>query len=677
MQQYYDLKSEAGSALLFFRMGDFYELFDEDAKEASRILNITLTSRDKKSENPTPMAGIPHHALEGYLQKLLQAGKKVAIGEQLENPNETKGIVKRGIVRILTPAVQFNHEEEDSQYLVHIKKQNSKTYSFVALDPSTGESKVSPSLTEADLENQLQNQSIRHLLIEEENPEWISSIKNRTSLLIETLPSNYIHLKQAQKLLQDHYEMISLDSFIPEESIQLGLAKALLYTLKSQQIEKLPHLQLPTALESNDRLELGPQTARHLDLLPQPEGNPNLFQWMNHTGSALGSRYLKTLIQSPFKRCEDILIFQNAVREWSESPKRFEIGKKLFSKVYDLERILGRIHTGLANPRDTYALGQSLFILESLESILSDLETPLFLEVKTEIKELKADLHPLYQRILETQNDEAPLLARDGKIFKRGFSKELDHLIQLTENGEQWLIDLEKKERESTGISNLKVRYNRVFGYYIEVTKAHSSKVPERYQRKQTMVNAERFFTSELKKFEEEILSAESKRKSLELELFQELLEEIKAHSNSISTVAKLFGQIDTIQSLAHLSIRSGWTFPEIDQSLDLEIENGRHPLVDEALGGDYIPNSVTMQDQTALTWIITGPNMGGKSTLMRQVALIILLGQMGAPVPAKRARWGVFNSIFTRIGAHDAISKGQSTFMVETNELAHLIQRS
>jgi DNA mismatch repair protein MutS len=699
MKQYWDLKSQAPDSLLLFRMGDFYELFGDDAIEASRILEITLTSRDKGKENPTPMAGVPWHSIGPYIQRLLKAGKKVAIGEQLEDdplaeqaPTTGKKaaakIVRRAIVRQFTPGVQFDLEGSEANYLavvLSVPSGSSQAGTFQAgsaqskwilacLDASTGECLVSDPITTELLQQDLEALPIRHLLkfgnslLQYEHP----------SVLVETLPSNYLSYDQASDLLKRHYGVAILDSLsqaLGSQDTTLALGCLVLYALRTQQREVLSHLRIPSPLHRPQTMTLGPRTAQHLDLVPSPDGSPNLFTLINHTKSALGARQLRRWLLAPLHDPASIRERQDAVTELSQhSCKLAQDLASSMSEVYDLERILGRINTGLANPRDTLALGKSLGILLKVENTLSSCKSSILARAHETTHKLRTELQPLSQRILETQREDAPLSTRDGGVFKIGTNKELDRLINLNEDGQKWLIDLETREREATGISSLKVRYNRVFGYYIEVTQAHLKNVPSHYQRKQTTVGSERFFTEELKKFEDEIVHAVAKQKSLEQELFAELLRTIQGQTSPIMDAARILGELDSLVSLAKLSLESGWVFPIIDDSLDLEITQGRHPLVDAATRGHFVPNDLSLSPGSRLTLMITGPNMGGKSTIMRQTALILLLGQMGAPVPAQKARWGFVSSLYTRIGAHDAIARGQSTFMVEMSELAHIL---
>lgn len=736
MRQYHELKSKVPDSLLFFRMGDFYELFGDDAVEASRILEITLTSRDKNKENPMPMAGVPWHSSQGYIQRLLKAGKKVAIGEQLEDEpvdpalevviakGAKKGpkIVRRDIVRQFTPGVQFDLEGSEANFLAIIvalsptkgskpkdslpknstpKTSTTDSWILACLDASTGECLVSEALSSEKLAQDLGSLPIRHLLRSHESlatgsesGEVLRSAISGLSgagTLVETLPSNYLSIDQAENLLRTHYEIKNLETFLSSNEAIFAVGALVTYALRTQQQERLSHLRIPAPLHRPQSMILGPRTPQHLDLLPSADGTPNLYTLINRTRSALGARQLRRWILAPLKSPTEIQERQQAVKELAHGLSLGARGAEALStamgEVYDLERILGRINTRLAGPRDSLALGKSLGVIHLLEQKLADSTTTAqgnrkgpsktLIEIRSSLKRLHTELAPLSERILTTQKEEAPFVARDGGIFKIGTQAELDRLININEDGQKWLIDLETREREATGISSLKVRYNRVFGYYIEITQAHLKNVPSHYQRKQTTVGAERFFTEELKKFEDEIVNAVSRQKSLEQELFEELLDAIRAKTSFVMEYAKILGELDSLISLARLRQDSGWVFPEIDDSTDLILNQGRHPLVDFTSRGTFVPNDLELSPTTRRTLMITGPNMGGKSTIMRQTALIVLLGQMGAPVPAQSARWGSVSSLYTRIGAHDAIARGQSTFMVEMSELAHILHHA
>lgn len=679
MKQYWDLKNTVPDALLLFRMGDFYELFGDDAVEASRILEITLTSRDKTKANPLPMAGVPHHSVQGYLQRLLKAGRKVAIGEQMEDPSAAKGIVKRDITRVFSPGVQFDLEGSDAAWLATALPEAETSeglWTLACLDVSTGQSFFATGLSADSLLEELGRNPIRQLLRVggQLPPEAPSSL--RTGALLEDLSQHFVGFEAATACLRAHYGLAQLDAFLPSRSAIHALGLLTHYAARSQRVEKLAHLQLPFPLHQAQSLAYGPQTAEHLDLFPASDGTPDLLTGIQSTRSAAGARKLRRWLSEPMTRPEAISHRQQTVRWIAEAPENArERIQKSQAEIYDLERILGRVHTGLANPRDTRALGVSLsqipLVLEAMKVVGGSTLPAALSEISTALSARYDALRELADRILKTQRLEAPLVARDGGIFETGTHPELDRLIELNERGSEWLVALETREREATGIPTLKVKYNRVFGYFIEITQAHLKSAPAHYQRKQTTVGSERFFTEELKKFEEEAVTAQARQKALEQQLFDELLGAIREHTAGITDAAHRLAEIDALASLASLALRPGWIFPEIDSSLDMDIRAGRHPLVDR---GEFVPNDLLLDPSTRRTLLITGPNMGGKSTLMRQVALIAILGQIGAPVPASSARWGAVHSIFTRIGAHDAIARGQSTFMVEMSELAHLL---
>ena len=676
MKQYWELKTQAGDALLLFRMGDFYELFGADAVEAARILEITLTSRDKNKPNPVPMCGVPHHSIQAYIQRLLKAGKKVAIGEQMEDPATAKNkLVRRAIVRMFTPGVQFDAEGAEANYLAALVAADSENWVLACLDVSTGEVLVGDSMNLESLESELLGLPVRHVLLPGGREAFQNILAQRPELLAETLPQNYLSLDQAREALARSYGIQNSAAFANTDFQLKALGTVVVYTLRTQQQDSLPHLRFPVPLRKPKTMVLGPRAAQHLDLVPAADGTPSMYALINRTSSALGARQLKRWLLSPLKDCTEIGRRQSAVRELSGlGETQLRSATRILSEVYDLERILGRVTTRLANPRDTLALGRSLASLPSLAHLLANTTAEALVEVRSRLSKLQDNLGPLAQRIMTQQKDEAPLIARDGGIFNTGVHPELDRLLSLSENGQAWLLQLEAREREQTGISSLKVRYNRVFGYYIEVTQAHLKSVPAHYQRKQTTVGAERFFTEELKKFEDEIVNASTRQKALEQELFSELIEAIRVQTADIMDAALVISELDSLLSLARLAQEPGWCFPQIDDSLELQIQAGRHPLVDQAMRGGFVPNDVQLSPDSRLTLVITGPNMGGKSTVMRQTALIVILGQIGGPVPAANARWGALSSLYTRIGAHDAIARGQSTFMVEMSELAHIL---
>jgi DNA mismatch repair protein MutS len=677
MRQYVELKAQAPDALLLFRMGDFYELFGFDAIEAAKILEITLTSRDRNKEQPLPMAGVPFHSIQGYLQRLLDAGKKVAISEQFEEVPTGKGkaIVRREIVRILSPAIQFESEGASEQFLAtHVFDRESKTSALACLEVATGKLLVQSHLSEMDLINAIQALPIRHWIAWEGHESRLDlaavrGMLGQTGVFFESVSPHALDSSRAESILKSNYGLGALDAFFDTEQARLSAALLIDVACKSQKLERLGHLSLPQPIQSSEQMRLGPRTLEHLDV------ESDLLPRIQQTVTSAGARALKAAIARPFLTPQAIARRQGAVRSLSDHPRVTERVREALRPCYDLERIAGRISTGLASPRDTLALGKTLGVLGASAQLLDGLKDPEVLRVRQSLLNFENQLQPLSQMILERQREEAPLVDRDGGIFKSGFDSELDRLLLLSEKGSQFLVGLETRERELTQIPSLKVRYNRVFGYYIEVTSTHLKNVPAHYFRKQTTSGGERFFTEELKRFEEEILSSQSRLKSLEQELFKNLVRSIAEQLTPILESSRTLAELDLWCSFAVLSWEPGWCFPEIDSGLSLEIQNGRHPVLDRGGSSGFVPNSLEFSNPARRTLVVTGPNMGGKSTFLRQTAILVLLGQAGSPVPASQARWGVFDSIYTRIGAHDAISRGQSTFMVEMHELAHLLQ--
>ncbi len=670
MRQFWELKAQAGDALLLFRMGDFYELFGDDAVEAARLLEITLTSRDKGKADPMPMAGVPHHSVQSYIQKLLRAGRKVAIAEQLEAPGAPgKTIVRREIIRVFTPAVQFDLEGSESAYLAAAAGFAEGAWRLALLEASTGELLLSESMTPARLADEVASLGVRHFLkMGSELPEPLLRWLEGSGALVEELPRNYLSLERAGEVLREQFALSSLDAFFPDDASRLALGTVVAYAARSQRQERLAHVRLPRPLRRKQAMAYGPRTPEHLEL-------SDLYGLVNRTRSAPGARRLRRWLAEPLSVPAEIAERQSAVRWLAENPGGAKRVAELSAQAYDVERICGRLTAGLASPRDTLALGRTIAVLPGLAAALAGAE-PL-VSLSEGLARSHEALRALGERILRTLREDAPNPAREGGVFARGADAELDRLLTLTEDGQRWLVDLEAREREATGISSLKVRYNRVFGYYIEVTHAHLKSVPDRYQRKQTTVGAERFFTEELKIFEDEIVTAEAKRRALETRLFDELIAVAREATDAVLEAAGWIGEADALTALARLAGEPGWAFPSIDDSLDLDLEAGRHPLVDAASRGAFVPNDTRLSPATRMTLLITGPNMGGKSTVMRQVALIVVLGQVGAPVPAARARWGAVSSLHTLIGAHDAIARGQSTFMVEMSELAHILHHA
>jgi DNA mismatch repair protein MutS len=569
----------------------------------------------------------------------------------------------------LIKSVQFELSSDGSaNFLATLIPENAKETSLLLFSPSTGDVLISKPILNTELVNENALYAIKHFLnVSPKLPANVLGLMESLGCLMEEFPSNSVASTEVVPFLKRQYGKEALHPLLDRQSAQTGLALLIHYVLKTQGLKALAHLKEPRSLHESNRLVLGPHTFQHLD-------GEELLTLINHTSTSMGGRRLRNELQSPLKELPEIQNRQNAVKELAKaSLESSQISEKL-KEVYDLDRILGRISTKLAHPRDTYALGKSLIAAFGFQDALARFQTSELQSLSERMKHASASVAGLANRIVTTQKSDAPTHTREGGIFELGTDAELDRLIKLTTEGERFLIELEQRERDATGIGSLKVKYNRVFGYFIEISSANLKNVPAHYQRKQTTVGGERFFTEELKKFEEEILSASHKQRALESKLFDQLINDLIAAATPLKELSEALSELDLLCSLSKLAQSGSWIFPEINEGNDFKLVGSRHPVVDQVLKGSFVANDVELTPKTARTLLITGPNMGGKSTLMRQMAQIILLGQLGAPVPAQEASWGVFHSIFTRIGAHDAIAKGQSTFMVEMVELAHIL---
>lgn len=704
MKQYWELKSKIPDGFLLFRMGDFYEFFGADACEASRLLQITLTTREKNKTNPIPMAGVPHHSASIYIQKLLRAGKKVAIAEQINGEGNLtedgkggpgKGIVDREITRILTPGVYFEGEEVQENFLAvwflsHAtsKNQPSSTWILACIEASTGEILVTEAKSKQAFHQDLISLPIRHLLSvstlrdDSTHTQRWSELKTIISptVLHEKLPLNYLSLQQAKLLVQDHFGQMKFDPQIDSEDSIYAVGILIQYILKTQKLLRLSHLRVPTPFHKPDSLSISAKVLENLEALYPLENSENnsLYQLINTTKTAMGSRQLKRWMIAPLRHCEEIQKRQQAVKELAGGLQDQKFGlQNALSHVLDLERIVGRVGACVATPRDTLALSQSVLAMNGMVSLLVEKklgQASVLENLLGKIIETLRALGPVVEEIKRTQVDPAPLSIKEGGIFKMGTHSQLDDLLNSAEHGKQWLLTYESQQREQTKISSLKVRANRVYGYYIEITQANLKLVPHFYRRRQTMVGTERFITDELENFEQKNLDTTFRQKELESILFEDLLQKVQSQVASVVQLATATGELDSLIALASLSSKKGWIFPVVDEASELNIVKGRHPLMDKAIGGKFVPNDLWMVKGQTNIIILTGPNMGGKSTFMRQTGLIILLGQMGAAIPASAATWGSVSSIHLRMGAQDAITKGQSTFMVEMSELAHIL---
>jgi DNA mismatch repair protein MutS len=687
MNQYFKIKSQYPDEILFFRMGDFYEMFGEDAKIASKILGIALTSRGHIKGEKIPLAGIPYHAADRYLAKLLKAGKKVVVCEQVEDPKFAKGIVKRDVVEIITPGtvtVDGVIEGASNNYLVSLTGDEEKL-GFAMIDLTTGEFKVDQGERSKIIEK-IKVLNPAEILCPET---WAEEKKKELRFLNENVTLTNLETWKfdcdfAQKILTEHFKVTSLDGFgcssgSVGQDLKLGIsaAGAILAYLKQTKKISLSHINKILPSIEGEQMFLDTNTIRNLELLTAMgtgEKTNTLFSLLNKTKTAMGSRLLKNWIIRPLLHVDKIKERQDAIEElFKNHDLSFSLEKKI-NKIADLERLSGKIGYGKANPKDLIWLKDSLSVIPDLRSILSDVKSDLL----NRTRENLPDTNELVNLIKNSIVDDPPFILTEGGIIKPGYSLELDSLNSQIKGSKDWIAGLQAEERKRTGISSLKVGFNKVFGYFIEVTKPHLSKAPEDYIRKQTMVNAERFVTEELKEKEALILGAEEKIFHVEYELFLEIRSKIAEKTDQIQKTGELVAQLDVLLALKEAAEKYNYVRPQIDLSDEIIIEEGRHPVIENILEpGTFVPNDTKIDSQNEQIHIITGPNMAGKSTYLRQVGLIVLLAQMGSFVPAKKAKIGVVDRIFTRVGAMDYLALGQSTFLVEMNETANILNNA
>ncbi len=657
LKQYLELKEKYRDAILMFRMGDFYEMFFEDAEVASRELEIALTKRSfGKGGEKAPMCGVPHHAVEGYIAKLVKRGYKVAICEQLEEPKPGKKVVKRGVVRVITPGTYFEDESED-RFLMAIYPKG-KRFSVAWVEVSSGDLFFS-TLEKEELQSLIAKFKPKEILV----PKGF----NRT-VIEEVLPDSLI-----QERDEDFFEELkTAETDVKEELRVLGALKKF---IEETQIEFVPKLKPPKKFTGEKYIYFDPHTQRNLELLEPIHdklSSATLFGVLNKTETGMGRRLLKFWILHPLKDREEIERRLNAVKELTESFFLADELRDELKKVYDIERLLTKITSGIANPKDVSSLRNSLRNFPNVKKIISEFRSELLSQIASNFD----DLYDIYCEIDRVLVDNPPFTSKEGGLIRRGVNEELDSLREIKENAEKILKEIEERERRRTGIQSLKIGFNNVFGYYIEVSKPNLHLVPEDYIRKQTLVNAERFITPELKEFEEKILSAQERIEKIEYQLFTELRKFITENAYRISKTAEDIATIDVLLSLSKVALERGYVKPEITEGFEIEIEEGRHPVLEKLLEDEFIPNDTKLNREDRVL-IITGPNMGGKSVFLRQTALITAMAQMGSFVPAKRARIGVVDRIFTRVGAADNLSRGLSTFMMEMVETANILRNA
>lgn len=683
MRHYMGIKEKYPDCVIFYRLGDFYELFFEDALEISKVLGLTLTGRNCGLKEKAPMCGVPFHSVSTYIKPLVEQGYKVAICEQTEDPALAKGIVKREVVRIITPGT--NTIDDD----INIPKNNYlSTFCYIRgefqlafVDIGTGE--FAATYKEAsyksleDMLNEIVKLGISEIIVNESMEEFISKEKliELSKAFVTVKPDNYFVLSAALELIKSHFNVESLSAIgILGEVGPIEAIGAALEYLNETQMNRMQHITGVRIYNLGSNMSIDKATMRNLELtetLYDKENKGSLLHVLDKTKTAHGARMLKQWLIEPLNHLKPIEDRLNAVEEIKSNLVKLNELRNMLNKIYDFQRITGKIATSTINPKDMIALKKSLSVLPEIRAILEDSKSDLLLEIFNNI----FDFSDIENRIETAISEDAPFTIRDGGIFKQGYSDKLDELHLSIKDGKDWMASLESKERERTGIKNLKVGFNNVFGYYLDVNKSQIDKVPDFYIRKQTLVNNERYITPKMKEVESVILNGEEKINKLEAELFEELRQWLIPEIPKMQETATKIAMLDVLSSLAYVAVQNNYIRPEINESTEIDIVEGRHPVVETMERGDlFVPNDVKLDRNKDFMAIITGPNMSGKSTYMRQTALIVLMAQMGSFVPCESAKIGIVDRIFTRIGASDNLTQGKSTFFVEMSELAYIL---
>ena len=683
MLQYLEIKARHPDALLLYRMGDFYELFLDDAVVAARILEIALTSRDKNADNPIPMCGVPYHAADGYIAKLVGAGKKVAICDQVEDPRQAKGLVRREVTRVITPGLILESQNllsDQPNYLAAVAMTSRKqAFGLAYLDISTAEFRVVELDSEETLREELLRVSPREILVpQDEDHPWIDGLRNQLDITVTYLDAGDFEKRHAEEHLIRHFEVHSLEGFgIHRMEAGIRSAGAILAYLQTNLLGSCSHLKKLLPYSRSDFMVLDEATVRNLEIFQSTsfQGRKgSLLAVVDQTSTPMGGRKLQQWIRYPLIHLEEILSRQQAIAELVERAGLRAGIRTCFEKMNDIERLNGRNSAGLSTPRDLVALEKSLQVLPAIRKALDGCQSKKLLE----LMDSWDDLTDVAELLETTLTDPPPLTFSAGGIICPGISAELDHYVSLSRDARSWMTGYEAQERQRTGITSLKVRYNKVFGYYIEISKTNLGAVPADYFRKQTLVNAERFFTEELKTFETQVLEADEKRLELEQQLFEELRRQVNNHCHRLQSMAAAVADLDCLTGLAEVAARNDYCQPHINQSDAIFIRDGRHPVIEHCLpGGSFVPNDLELDQEHQQVLIITGPNMAGKSTILRQAALIVLMAQVGSFVPASEAAIGLVDRIFTRVGAADDLARGRSTFLVEMQESANILHQA
>jgi len=682
IQQYLAVKEEYPDAILFYRMGDFFEMFFEDAEKASKLLEITLTSRNKKADSPIPMCGVPHRAVQGYIARLIEKGYKVAICDQVEDPSTSKGLVKREVVRVVTPGMILENElldEKSNNYVLSAVVENNHI-GLSYLDISTGAFRVTEAVDMRTVIEETFRISPREIILpsqEKDDPvfnHYIDAVKEFHPTFLEAKAFAY---RRAKNRLLKSFRTISLEGFGCEKLRQgIRAAGALVYYVQETQKQELEHIRRVDTYSLDSYLFIDDQSYQNLEVeknLHSGTRKGTLIGAMDMTMTAMGSRMLKQWMRYPLLDPKQIIHRYDALDESRNQYQTTSEIREHLNRVYDIERLRSKISMGHANARDLLSLKQSLQNLPVINRLLANFESALF-ERSFDLQALES----ISQHIQQAIREDAPPTLHEGGIINEGYDASLDDLIQITRDGKSWLVNLEKQEKERTGITALKVRYNKVFGYYLEIPKSRLEAVPDHYIRKQTLVNAERYITEELKTFEDKVINAEDKRAEMEFEIFNTIKTLIIDKNDDLQIVAAFLARLDCLLSLAIISLENNYTRPDINTDGLIYIEDGRHPVIEKMIPGErFVPNTLSMDNHQNQVLIITGPNMAGKSTVLRQVALTVLMAQMGSFVPAKKASVSVTDRIFTRVGALDNLSQGQSTFLVEMQETANILNNA
>ena len=684
MKQYLETKKEYPDCILFYRLGDFYEMFFEDALTASKELEITLTGKSCGLEERAPMCGIPYHAVEGYLNKLISKGYKVAICEQMEDPKQAKGLVKRDVTRIVTPGTNLNvqgMDEGKNNFLMSIAYFQGKTGISVA-DVTTGDYYLTEVEDNKKLLDEINKYAPSEIICNDAflvSGIDIEDLKNRLGIAVYPLEAHYFDEDRCRKALLKHFHVTTLQG-MGIEDFPAGLIAAggiMLYLTDTQKTTSLNHFTHLYPYLTSRYMLLDSSTRRNLELtetLREKQKRGSLLWVLDKTKTAMGARTLRQFIEQPLIDKKEIERRLDSVEGLSgQAINRDEI-REYLNPVYDLERLLGKVSYKTANPRDLIAFRNSLRMLPHLKTLLGDFKEEMLSQIREEMDEL-SDICTLIEGAV---CDDPPIAIREGGIIREGFNETVDNLRRAKTEGKDWLAKLEETDRERTGIKNLKIRYNKVFGYYYEVTNSYKDMVPEDYIRKQTLANAERYTNARLKELEDTILNAEDKLYTLEYDLFCQVRDAVAGEMERIQRTAKAIAKLDVLASFSFVAERNHFVRPAINEKGVINIKGGRHPVVEQMINGDmFIANDTYLDNGKYCVSIITGPNMAGKSTYMRQAALIVLMAQIGSFVPANSANIGLVDRIFTRVGASDDLASGQSTFMVEMNEVANILRNA